>query len=404
MSSRSLPTRASSSSAWRSRTSTASRASVPRLPSGRRTACAIRDRRSARSPRFTTTCACSLRASAGPICRQCGQEVVRETAEVVATRLLTLPEGTRVVLGYDMPLITDAAGNGASADVVEPAEAGAESADLFEAGDAREGGLFGDATGAAGADVAIRSALDTLRRKGFGRLLVDGQPVILDDVDVSALRSETVLRVVVDRLKIEGELRARLTDSIETAYHEGGGAAWAVELPSSDGGIAVTHSFSERFECRRCHITYEDPQPRLFSFNNPFGACPTCHGFGNIIELDMDLVVPDASKSIAQGAIEPWSEAALPVSPRRAQTRREDARLAARGALARPVGRRPAIRRRRRWRRLRGHPRLLSRGSNGRSTRFTCACFCRDIAAISPAPTAAGRGCGARRVTCASAT
>src|SRR5207247_2791186 len=68
------------------------------------------------------------------------------------------------------------------------------------------------------------------------------------------------------------------------------------------------HVFSERFECRQCGITYEDPQPRLFSFNNPFGACPTCHGFGNIIELDMDLVVPDATKSIQQGAIEPWSK------------------------------------------------------------------------------------------------
>ena len=66
--------------------------------------------------------------------------------------------------------------------------------------------------------------------------------------------------------------------------------------------------FSERFECRGCGLTYEDPQPRLFSFKNPFGACPTCHGFGNIIELDMDLVVPDATKSIQQGAIEPWSK------------------------------------------------------------------------------------------------
>src|ERR687896_369266 len=74
------------------------------------------------------------------------------------------------------------------------------------------------------------------------------------------------------------------------------------------GAAPVTHEFSERFECRRCHITYEDPQPRLFSFNNPFGACPTCHGFGNVIELDMDLVVPDASKSINQGAIEPWGK------------------------------------------------------------------------------------------------
>ena len=66
--------------------------------------------------------------------------------------------------------------------------------------------------------------------------------------------------------------------------------------------------FSERFECRTCGIAYEDPQPRLFSFNNPFGACPTCHGFGNIVELDMDLVVPDPKKSIQQGAIEPWTK------------------------------------------------------------------------------------------------
>ena len=66
--------------------------------------------------------------------------------------------------------------------------------------------------------------------------------------------------------------------------------------------------FSERFECRPCGIAYEAPQPRLFSFNNPFGACPTCHGFGNIIELDMNLVVPDQTKTINQGAIEPWSK------------------------------------------------------------------------------------------------
>jgi excinuclease ABC subunit A len=66
--------------------------------------------------------------------------------------------------------------------------------------------------------------------------------------------------------------------------------------------------FSEKFECRTCGIAYETPQPRLFSFNNPFGACPTCNGFGNIIELDMSLVVPDPSKSINQGAIEPWTK------------------------------------------------------------------------------------------------
>jgi excinuclease ABC subunit A len=123
--------------------------------------------------------------------------------------------------------------------------------------------------------------------------------------------------VVVDRVQLGGDdTRQRLTDSIETAYREGGGAAWAIEMAAgqmsaagSPGTPAPTvHRFSERFECRSCGIPYEDPQPRLFSFNNPFGACPTCHGFGNIIELDMELVVPDPTKSINQGAIEPWSK------------------------------------------------------------------------------------------------
>src|SRR5258706_15423923 len=126
-----------------------------------------------------------------------------------------------------------------------------------------------------------------------------------------------MVQVVVDRLQIGDEgLEQRLTDSIETADREGGGAAWAVEgqRSSAEDRASSAHQsprvfeFSERFECRPCGIAYEDPQPRLFSFNNPFGACPTCHGFGNIIELDMDLVVPDPSKSIAQNAIEPWSK------------------------------------------------------------------------------------------------
>src|SRR6185436_2098527 len=180
---------------------------------------------------------------------------------------------------------------------------------------------------------AITGALANLRKKGFARLLIDNRAVTIDDVDPATLRDRTLLQVVVDRLQIDGgsdadALRQRLTDSIETAYLEGGGAAWAIQQSSvasrqstvgqssvgpssverSADSPPVVHSFSERFECRACGIPYEDPQPRLFSFNNPFGACPTCHGFGNIIELDMDLVVPDKTKSIQQGAIEPWSK------------------------------------------------------------------------------------------------
>ena len=116
----------------------------------------------------------------------------------------------------------------------------------------------------------------------------------------------------------------RLTDSIETAYGEGGGAAFALELPAGDAaggaerGPARTSSPSAS-SAAPCGIAYEDPQPRLFSFNNPFGACPTCHGFGNVIELDTDLVVPDPTRSIQDNAIEPWSKPHYRVAPGRAE-------------------------------------------------------------------------------------
>ncbi len=283
---------------------------------------AIRQKNSVRNPRSTVGTVTEIHdymrllfARVGrTFCRQCGQEVVRETAEVVATRLLALAQGTRVILGFDLPVVALTSDGSAPAD--EP-EGESRTTDLSVEGEAIQPTLLDESTERAAtteeSDQAIRMALDTLRRKGFGRVLVAGQAMAIEDVDPAEFRTQPLIQVVVDRLRIDSELRARLTDSIETAYQEGGGAAWALELPATSeptegAGTSTVHVFSERFECRRCHITYEDPQPRLFSFNNPFGACPTCHGFGNIIELDLDLVVPDPSKSIAQGAIEPWSK------------------------------------------------------------------------------------------------
>jgi excinuclease ABC subunit A len=268
---------------------------------------AIRQKNSVRNPRSTVGTVTEIHdylrllfARVGKtICRQCGQEVIRETAEVVADRLLRLPAETRLLIGYDLPLVDMR--NAPLDDAAEPDD------DELPFPPVPSTSMVASAPAATSVAAPPLSEIDTLRRKGFGRLLLDGQAVAFDDLAPDALKGRGIIGVVVDRLRIEGDLRSRLTDSIETSYHEGGGAAWAVEV-AGDGTPGRRHEFSERFECRTCGITYEDPQPRLFSFNNPFGACPTCHGFGNVIELDLDLVVPDPGKSINQGAIEPWTK------------------------------------------------------------------------------------------------
>ena len=317
---------------------------------------AIRQKNSVRNPRSTVGTVTEIHdymrllyARVGrTICRTCGEEVIRETAEVVATKLLALPTGVRLLIGFDLPVmqLDDAYRSGAADDADNTDVRAADDADNADNADQEDQASASSVSSALSNESASSAALDNLRRKGFGRLLIDEQAVAFDDLDPATLRKASVLRVVVDRVRLEGDMRTRLTDSIETAYVEGGGAAWAVQLPEATAkaialqpegeatakaialqpegeatakaialqpegdGVSkpIWHVFSERFECRTCGIAYEDPQPRLFSFNNPFGACPTCHGFGNIIELDLELVVPDQSKSINQGAIEPWTK------------------------------------------------------------------------------------------------
>ena len=296
-------------------------------------AIAIRQKNSVRSPRSTVGTMTEIHdymrllyARVGRThCRQCDQEITRETAELVATRLVALPAGTRVLVGFEIPVVSigeaSAAESALNADAEPhtgpdlPLSAGEEGADGAEPGKItrRKKGT----TSQRGRDAdPIVDMLGSLRRRGFGRLLIDGRACSLDEIDPGMLHGRSSLDVVVDRVLVDGDVRSRLTGSIETAYQEGGGAAFAVVLARVDGGDSREHGteaperleFSERFECRTCHLVYETPQPRLFSFNNPFGACPTCHGFGNIVELDMELVVPDSRKSIEQGAIDPWNK------------------------------------------------------------------------------------------------
>ena len=139
-----------------------------------------------------------------------------------------------------------------------------------------------------------------LQRLGFSRLLGDGKVVRLD-ADMPALRKNADLEVVVDRLSLQTERRARLLDSLEQAMRFGQGRV-SVHLPQGE-----PLRFSQHLHCPACDLTYRDPVPNLFSFNSPLGACQTCQGFGRTIDIDLDLIIPDRRKSIAKGAVKPWT-------------------------------------------------------------------------------------------------
>ena len=213
-------------------------------------AIAIRQKNSIRNPRSTVGTTTEIHdylrllyARIGrTYCRNCGREVIRETAEVVARRFTELAEGTRLLIGFDMPVVT--------APAITPPEPEDEDATVAEEGtdDLPQPDLPGLVD-------PVAETIAALRRKGFGRLYLDGRAISLDDVDPASLKDRATLQVIVDRVKIEGNLRTRLTDSIETAYTEGGGAAFAIQVPvQGDEREAVTVRFSERFECRECGI------------------------------------------------------------------------------------------------------------------------------------------------------
>lgn len=291
-------------------------------------AIALRQKNSVRNPRSTVGTTTEINdylrllfARVGrTICRGCGLQVVRETAELVANRLSDLADGTKLILGFDMPIVSISSGVNDSAEL-EIDENSEHDTSSSRGGVAKSTGrkkrsskrqITDDSVVLSAANgSSVGETIDALRRKGFGRLYVKGRVISFDEVDLEQLADCPDIQVVVDRMKLDSNALTRLTDSIETAYREGGGNAFAIELRQEDQGHesdSEVYRFSEKFECRECELVYEVPQPRLFSFNSSFGACQTCHGFGNVIELDMNLVVPNVSKSINEDAIEPWSK------------------------------------------------------------------------------------------------
>jgi excinuclease ABC subunit A len=278
---------------------------------------AIRQKNTTRNPRSTVATATEiydylrlLFARIGvTTCYQCGEVVRRENVDDIADRVIGLEAGRRFYVLFQLnPTSQPAADEAKASTAGGPGTPGRK-------GRARKGvidsGLeasFPAARRPRPPDDAVKPRLFSLRQAGFNRLYQSGRvfefstPESLLEVDFG----EPVF-VLVDRLASGPEIRQRLIDSIELCYRETGEAI--LEFLATTADVAPERwVFSERFECKRCRITYQEPEPSLFSFNNPFGACPRCQGFGNTIDFDLDLVIPDKNKSLAEGAVEPWTK------------------------------------------------------------------------------------------------
>ena len=146
-----------------------------------------------------------------------------------------------------------------------------------------------------------------LQTKGYSRARVDGVVHSLAEPPKLKKQEKHTIEVVVDRLTVKPDAKRRLTDSVETALGLGGGLVVLdfVDLPEDDPHRERT--FSEHLACLYDDLSFEELEPRSFSFNSPYGACPECHGLGTRKEVDPELVVPDPDKSFAEGAIQPWS-------------------------------------------------------------------------------------------------
>ncbi|MCW2879981.1 MAG: excinuclease subunit [Sphaerisporangium sp.] len=197
-----------------------------------------------------------------PHCPACDRPIARQTPQQIVDRVLELPEGTRFqVLA---PVIRGRKG---------------EYGELF-----RE-----------------------LQTKGFARARVDGTIVRLEEPPALKKYEKHDIEVIVDRLSVKDTARRRLTDSVETALLLSGGTITLdfVDLPEGDPGRE--RFYSEHLYCPYDDLSFEELEPRSFSFNSPFGACPDCTGLGTRMEVDPDLVVPDPERSLGDGAISPWA-------------------------------------------------------------------------------------------------
>jgi len=202
-----------------------------------------------------------LFARAGrPHCPKCGKAVSRQSPQQIVDQILTMPATTKFqVLA---PVIRERKG---------------EFVDLFA----------------------------ELVTQGYSRARVDGETIQLTEPPKLKKQEKHTIEVVIDRLTAKAESKSRLTDSIETALKLGNGLVLLDFVDAKSG--EKEHTYSEHLACHDCNLSFEELEPRSFSFNSPFGACPECSGIGTQLEVDEDLIIPDDSISINEGAIAPWS-------------------------------------------------------------------------------------------------
>jgi excinuclease ABC subunit A len=192
-----------------------------------------------------------------PHCPVCGKPITGQSQESIVDQILQLPEGTRFTV--NAPVVRDRKG---------------EYKDVFE----------------------------ELRNEGFTRVKVDGEQQLLEDEISLDKKFKHTIEVVVDRLTMKPDLRTRLAQSVETAAQLADGLV-SIDLVNEGRSLL----FSEKFACPDHGVSLPELQPRIFSFNSPHGACPRCTGLGAQQEIDPDLLVPDTSLSISEGALVPWS-------------------------------------------------------------------------------------------------
>ncbi len=287
-------------------------------------AIAIKQKNTTRNPRSTVATATEiydylrlLYARCGEVhCIYCDGLVKRDSVDEAVEKVLALGEGTR--LNVLFPAIS------AAERVTEP-EAKFEDRDGKVAGRATKlaaksklalkSGAAAKASEELHAE-SVKARLAELRANGFNRLWQQGRlfefstPESLIDLDLTA-----PLFILLDRIVVSAENRPRIVDAVETAYREAGEVIFE-EAPRQEareetvGEVATGRRrlrFSGAYECTNCHRPGREPEPRLFSFNNPFGACPRCQGFGNTVDYDLGLVIPDQGLTLAGGAIDPWN-------------------------------------------------------------------------------------------------